>query len=134
MHGKKLPAHRRRVAISVTIAPKIARRIDRLAKSMGKTRSELVEQLIEDGLHETELTAKAITNPVIAQALLSSFGRADVLRAMTQAMRDELSDDQLKLFGDAMAGMTAVVSAGSVGQKHRQQQQQQQQQKGKGEK
>lgn len=127
MPQKKLPDSKRKIPITCTLSPRLVRRIDRIAKPLGKSRSELVQQFIEDGLQETETTAAALTNPVIAQALLSSFGRPEVLRAMTSVMRDELSDDQLKLFGDAMTGMTAVVSAGAAGQK----QQQQQQQKGK---
>jgi predicted transcriptional regulator len=118
---KRVAKSKRKIPVSVALAPDLVRRIDRMATATGKSRSELVMNLIEEGIDDSELSAQAMTNPVIVQALMGAFGRPEVIRQMASTMKQELSEDQLKLFGQAMAGMTAVVSSQQPARKEKKQ-------------
>jgi predicted transcriptional regulator len=107
---KKIAASKRKVKVSVALTPVLAKRIDRMAKVMSKSRSQMVQELIEGGMDDSEISAAAMTNPAISQALLTALGKPEVIRAMLQVMRQDLSEDQLDLFGQAMAGMREFVS------------------------
>jgi hypothetical protein len=109
--AKKLPKGKKKIPVSLALDPGLVKRIDRMATALGESRSELVMRLIKDGIDESELSAQVMTNPVIVQALMGAFGRPDVIRQMASSMKQDLSEDQLHLFQNAMAGMTAAVTA-----------------------
>lgn len=100
--------------ISITIEPKLVRRLDRLAKSSKLSRSELIEQLCRDGMEDQEMMVKAFTNPVLVEAFGKAFANRDVLRAMTSTMGDELEDDQLELFTATMEKLVQGAAAGTL--------------------
>jgi hypothetical protein len=109
--AKKLPASKRKVKVSVALSPELIKRVDRMAKALGQSRSQVIEDLIDAGIQDSEITAAAMTNPVIVQALMGAFGRPDVIRQMASSMKQDLTEDQLHLFQNAMVGMTAAVTA-----------------------
>jgi predicted transcriptional regulator len=119
--AKKLPVSKRKIKVSVALTPTVAKRIDQMAQALGKSRSALVQAFIEDGLTDNEITAAAMSNPAITQALLGAFGKPEVLRSMAEVMKKDLTEDQLHLFGQAMAGMTAVVSVNQPVRKEKKQ-------------
>jgi predicted transcriptional regulator len=121
MGTKRVAKGKRKIPVSVALAPDLVKRIDRMATALGKSRSELVMDLIAEGIDESELSAQAMTNPVIVQALMGAFGRPEVLRQMASTMKQDLTEDQLQLFQNAMAGMTAVVSANQSARKEKKQ-------------
>jgi metal-responsive CopG/Arc/MetJ family transcriptional regulator len=99
---KKIPASKRKVKVSVAMSPDLAKRIDRMAKMTGKNRSETVQGLIEDAIDHQETTAAALSNPTIVSALMGAFAKPEVMRAMVNQMRQEVTDEQLGLFAKAM--------------------------------
>lgn len=110
--AKRQPG-RRRLKIAVTVEPALLERIERLAKAKGQNRSRFIEELIRDQIDQEELTVKALTDPVIGPALAGMFARPDILRAMTAQLRQDMTDEQLKLFTGsieaAMGGLGAAV-------------------------
>lgn len=101
-------ANKRR--FSVTIDAAIVRRIDRIAKAAGQSRSGMIEQLCRDGVDDAETAVQAFTDPVLLQAFAGAFGNRDVLKAMASAVHEEMTDSQLDLFVDRLKGL-----AGSEG-------------------
>lgn len=57
-----MSAPKRRIA-SASIDPELDRRIDRLAESMGITRSKMLEKIIRNGVAEMEHVSKVIGTP-----------------------------------------------------------------------
>ena len=100
----------RKQAVTIAVRPALLKRIDQLAKAKGESRSEAIEHLLLDALEDEELAVRAISNPVISQALLGAMAQPQVMRSMLHAMRSELSDDQLELFSKAMTAATEAVT------------------------
>ena len=90
-------------------------RLDALAAAQNMSRSKFCESLITEGLEESEVTVRAMSNPVIQRALFEVLGKPDVLRSITRSMRDELTDEQLELFQRAMIGATQAVEKAQPG-------------------
>jgi hypothetical protein len=78
------------------------KRIDRLAKLARQPRSRALEDLVDDALEQTEANLKLAGNPAVMQAMMSAFSQPGVLRGFSNAMRADLSDDQMKLFQEAL--------------------------------
>ena len=57
---------------SISLPEALIKRLDRLAKAAGSSRSELIRELIEDGLDQQETMIRATSDPV----LMGAFGRA----------------------------------------------------------
>jgi len=88
---------------SITVDPRVMRRVDRLAKAMNRSRSATIEKLLNDGVEDTEMFVKAMTNPVLVEAFGKAFASRDVMRTMAATIGQELSDDQMQLFTKAMS-------------------------------
>ena len=95
--------------ITLYLNKETVKRLDDLAAAKNTSRSRFCEQLILDGLQDSELTVRAMTTPVVRDALFSVLAKPDVLRAIMRGMQDELSDDQLELFSRAMIGASQAV-------------------------
>lgn len=93
---------------SISLPEALIKRLDRLAKAAGSSRSELIRELIEDGLDQQETMIRATSDPV----LMGAFGRAlsdpAVLRSLMTGLRSELSDDQMELFRQRVEAVQAV--------------------------
>ena len=80
----------------------VVERLDAVAAAQDLSRSKLIERLVIDGLQDMELEVRALTDPVVGPAIINAFARPEVLRAMANVLRQDLSDDQLQLFQQAM--------------------------------
>ncbi len=98
-----------RSIISITIEPELLKRLDDLADAQGVARSQLIEKLISEGIEGEEMAVRALTNPVVMQAMVGAFRDPTVLRAMAVAVGQELSTEQLQLFQRAMGAVSEVV-------------------------
>lgn len=98
----------RRVRITITMLPDILHRVDRIAKAQGFSRSEYLERMTRDALARDEVTVKAMTNPTIMAAFARAIGQEQVLKSLAGVLGDELADDQLKLFTDAVEQLSEM--------------------------
>jgi predicted transcriptional regulator len=89
---------RRKIKITITLTPPIARRVDRLAKLGKLTRSECVEALLVDSLDQQEAVIQAATDPVLMNAIAKVMTEPGMMASMFSSLRSELSTDQLDLF------------------------------------
>jgi hypothetical protein len=90
--------HMGRVRLSITVEPETRRRLDRLTKMRGETRSDVAEELMLSAMDQAELAAAATADPVVMGAFARAMSEPGVLRSMLGALREDLSDDQLALF------------------------------------
>jgi predicted transcriptional regulator len=107
--AKKLPKGRKKISVTVALDPRLVKRIDRIAGVKNVSRSELVTSLIQEGIDDEETTAAALSNPTILNALVGAFGQPEVMRAMMNQMRQDVTDEQLGLFSKAMEVARVVV-------------------------
>jgi predicted transcriptional regulator len=107
--GKRL-VKRGRPTVTVTLEKHLLKRVDSVARALALSRSRLLEQLVRDGIEEQETWARALANPLIAKALGLAIGQPGVLKAMAEAMGEELRPEQMELFKQAMQH---VVSLGA---------------------
>jgi predicted transcriptional regulator len=87
----------------------LVKRIDRMAKLRDVARSVVVQEFISEAIDQQELTVKAMTDPLVSQALMQAFARPEVLRALGSVMREDLTDDQLSLFAAVTTGAAAAA-------------------------
>jgi len=84
--------------ITLTLSPSLVRKIDRLAKALGQSRSKFCEDLLREGIEDASLGVEALTNPEVQKAFVGLLKNRDVLRSLAKAFGSELSDSQLELF------------------------------------
>jgi len=94
--------------VSLSIDPKLWRRVERLAKASKRSRSDVVCGFIRDGLDDAEVFVKAMSNPVLVDAFSKVFASRDVVKSMASVVGEELSDEQLKLFERTMSKLSAA--------------------------
>lgn len=92
--------------VSVALTPALVKRLDRFAKAQGRSRSAVIEEMCQDGLAEGEVMIKAMNTPVLRDAFVAAFGTKEVQRQLLRTMGEEVSDEQLDLFGKAMKALT----------------------------
>ncbi len=97
--------------ISMRLPVELVKRIDRMAKLRDVARSVVVQEFISEAIDQQELTVKAMTDPLVSQALMQAFARPEVLRALGSVMREDLTDDQLSLFAAVTTGAAAAAQA-----------------------
>jgi len=112
---------RRKFKTSIALDPDLVRRLDRVSRASRRSRSELITDLVQDGLGQEEVMVKAASDPVLMAAVGKALAAPGVLRNMVGGLRSELSDGQLDLFRSRLDSMTSeamrqVVSE-SVGTK-----------------
>jgi hypothetical protein len=96
---------------SVAFRPSLVKRLDRVAVVRGVSRSQLITDMIEAGLDDEELVAKAVSDPVVFPAMVQAFAQPGVMRALLDAIRAEVSEDQLKLFQQAVQATAPGAAA-----------------------
>jgi predicted transcriptional regulator len=111
MAAKQGKKKRRRVMMSATVDPDLLIRLEAVADALSLNRSQMLEQLVRDGIEEQETYARALSNPLIARALGLAIGQPGVLKAMAAAMGEELQPEQLDLFKRAIEQAVAVGSS-----------------------
>jgi predicted transcriptional regulator len=99
--------------LSLYVSATLKQRLERLAAAKDDSISVVVEQLLGDAIEQEELTVKAVHDPVLGPAMMHAFTRPEVLRALLGVIREDVSDDQLKLFSATMSGVRAAASVGA---------------------
>ena len=92
----------KRLKLSVTLDAEICKRVDRLAKLCRSNRSRVLEDLVIDSLEQNEAAMKAATDPVVMGAFMQALTQPGVVRGLADAIRSDLTDEQMKLFEAAM--------------------------------
>ena len=108
---------RRKNKTSIALPPALVRRLDRLARAAESSRTQLIREMIEAGLEQTELMVKASSDPVMMRAIGKVMAEPGFFRQMASSLKTELSDDQLELFrgrlehmGEAVEGANRAVT------------------------
>jgi predicted transcriptional regulator len=94
--------------MTIAIDPELKKRLDRLGKVAGQSRSELIGDLLLSVLEQAELVVKATSDPVLMGAIGRVMADPGVLRNMIVGLRSELSEDQLDLFKTRLDALTGV--------------------------
>lgn len=102
-----------KIKTSMALSRPLLDRLDDLALAKGQSRSDLIEGFIERCLGDEELGVRVVGNPVLGPALLQMLARPEIMRAMSGALRETVSDDQLQLFSQAMTAAGTVVASKS---------------------
>ena len=95
--------------VSLYFDAELVKRIDRLAAADDTSRSRYIERLVTDGIEQEERTVRVLTDPVIAPTMMKALASPEILRAMAQLMRQDMTDDQLQLFTQTMAAASDQV-------------------------
>ncbi len=97
---------RKKQKTSIALEPALIARLDRVSRASGRSRSEVITELVEDGLGQAEMMIKATADPVLMAAVGKVMSDPGVLRNMVSGLRTELTDDQLSLFKSRLDSMT----------------------------
>ena len=108
----KKPVRKPRRVVSITIDPDVLERVDRLAAARVLARGRLIEEFIADGIEEEELFVKVSSQPVLMQALMRAFAQPGVVKELSAVMGQDLSEQQLNLFHQAVGQLSAVQEFG----------------------
>jgi hypothetical protein len=92
-----------KIKVSVALRPSLVNRLDRVAVVRGLSRSQLITDMIEAGLDDEELVAKTVSDPVVFPAMVQAFAQPGVMRALLDAMKADVTQEQLNLFQQAVA-------------------------------
>jgi hypothetical protein len=95
--------------LSIILDEDLVKRLDQTASALGLSRSALIQQLCDDGLQEVEVSAKVLSDPVVSGAMLSALTQPGVIRSMMGVMREELTSEQLDLFGKAISSAAGAL-------------------------
>lgn len=98
-------AKRKRI-VTFSVDPDLVKKIDRVAKSLGMSRSEWIERSLRDSVAGDEIGVKVLLHPGFAEAFMKSLSNPQVLKGLARAMGEEVSDEQLELFGGLMRQVT----------------------------
>lgn len=86
----------------MTIDQALLRRLDQVAKHKRVTRSAEIERAVRDHLDGTEMMVKAFANTELREAFIRAFSAPEVVRQFASVMQEDVSDEQLRLFSEAM--------------------------------
>lgn len=86
--------------VTIGLDGSLVKRIDRLAKAVGQSRSAWIEGQIRDAIDNEELGIQVLTDPVTSTVFASLFKDRDTLRGFARLLGEQLTDDQLRLFTD----------------------------------
>lgn len=93
--------------VTMSIPPALLRKLDRLAKIQGVSRSALVVELLHGAVAEADDLVKVMANDRVRNAMLGALAKPGVVRAIAQALGHELepADGQKVLQFFKAAGM-----------------------------
>jgi len=84
--------------ITIAISGDLVRRVERMAQSEGRSRSDYIERVLEQAVSQDEVAVKALSDPTVGRALINTFSDPAVLQGLAKAIAADLDDDQLRLF------------------------------------
>ncbi len=87
--------------ISISMEAEILKRVDKLVKLTKSNRSRLIQDLVSEGLDWNESSIRATSNPLVMGAFTRAMSEPGVMRGLATAMREDLTDEQMVLFGEA---------------------------------
>lgn len=92
----------KKITMTVAIDPQLKQRVDRLSKMIGMSRSKVIADLLADAVESNETSLKMAADPVVMNAFMRALGEPGVMRGLAAAVRADLSDDQMRLFEQAL--------------------------------
>lgn len=96
----------KKIRVGLALDPGVVKRVDRVAKAQGKSRSAWIQAACLDQLEQAEMFVKMVQQPELAKAFASAFASPGVIRQMAQVMGEELTDEQMDLFTSALDKLT----------------------------
>jgi len=99
----------RKHKIAITIDSDVLGDVDRVAKAEARSRSEIIERAVREHIGVPVEMAKALGNPVVAQAMMEAFGNPDVIRAIAAAMGEKVSKSEVEGVSRAVSKLEDMV-------------------------
>jgi predicted transcriptional regulator len=99
----------RKIRVTMTLRPELVKRVDRLAKQMGESRSRMAASLLFDALDQQEMAIRATGDPVLMNAVARVMTEPGMMRAVFSGLRSELTEDQFQLFSRYTESVAAAV-------------------------
>lgn len=100
---------RKKTKIAIAIDPAVLRDLDRVVKAEGRSRSSWIERVIREALNQELELVKALSNPLVADAMAKAFGNEKVLKAMYLSMGEKASAADVKKVGKAIDGVVGAM-------------------------
>ena len=82
-----------RTQISIKLDTDLLERIDRLAESIGSTRTAIIEQAIKNDLPESERYYRSLENPVV-RSVHAVLTQPHILEALAKLTRQEMTPEE----------------------------------------
>lgn len=99
-----------RVRVTICMDGAILRRIDRVARSTGMSRSRWIEGQLVDAVTSEETAIQVVTDPVLGPAIMGVFADRGVVTRMVEVMKGELSSKQIELFQERLESLAGKPS------------------------
>ena len=103
---------KRKITVTFSVDPDLVKKVDRVAKSFGLNRSVWIEKTLRNAVSGDEMGVKMLTHPGFAEAFVQILTDPNVLRGLASAMGEEISDEQMRLFGESLKQVTKKGSLG----------------------
>jgi hypothetical protein len=84
-------------------------RLDRLAAANGQSTSSKIADLLADAVESAEIQMKLATDPVVAPAMMRAMMQPEILGAIANALRGDLTAEQMQTFEKAMGAASDVI-------------------------
>lgn len=84
--------------ISIAIDRTLLKRLDRVAKTMRRSRSLIIGEACGQYLDGSETFVKLMTDPVAGKAIAKALMSEGALQSIAKAIGDDMTADQLRLF------------------------------------
>lgn len=100
---------RTKAKIAIAIDPGILARVDALANAEKRSRSGMIERLLDGAIQDAETFTNVMGNPVVREAMLAAMGRPELFREMLKAAKEDINEKSLEeLHGAVYAGFKAA--------------------------
>jgi metal-responsive CopG/Arc/MetJ family transcriptional regulator len=85
----------RKERVTFTVDQNILARVDRIASLTDKTRSALMESLLETGVEELERTIEHLGSPIIGSIVQSIIDHPKLVNAIAKAIGERLDPEEM---------------------------------------
>ncbi len=89
--------------VTITMEAAHLRRVDRLAKRLGLSRSGFLAEAIKSYLDEAEMQAKVMGDPIVLRAFSEAMTRPGVMSAIAEALGAQLTEKQTQTLMDFLS-------------------------------
>jgi len=89
--------------VTITVDAAHLRRVDRLAKRLGLSRSGFLAEAIKSYLDEAEMQAKVMGDPIVLRAFSEAMTRPGVMSAIAEALGAQLTEKQTQTLMDFLS-------------------------------